>query len=336
MRWFVAGVAVAAGLAAYIAFGRETPPAPAAYQGYVEGDFVYVSPLVSGRVDELPVERGMTVSVGQALLRLESGYETAALREAEREQAAARATLADLLTGKRPSEVAAVAAQLEQARAQLSDAEKQYNRQRELARRGAVSGAQFDNYQQARDTAAARVAELEAQLETARLPARDDRIAAQREEVAAAAARREQAAWTLARKRVESPRAGVIVDTLVRRGEWAGAGQPALKLLPPENVKIRFFVPEADVAGLALGQRVDVLRDGIDGALPARVDFISPEAEYTPPIIYSNETRSKLVFMAEARPVDASETSRLHPGQPVRVRPAAVGAGAAPVAPAAK
>jgi HlyD family secretion protein len=106
---------------------------------------------------------------------------------------------------------------------------------------------------------------------------------------------------------------------MYREGEWVPAGSPVLRMLPPENVKVRFFVPQTLVGALAIGQNVVLHCDGCTANVPAKITFISPEAEYTPPIIYSNETRSKLVFMIEARPAPDKAVG-LHPGQPVEVR----------------
>ena len=96
------------------------------------------------------------------------------------------------------------------------------------------------------------------------------------------------------------------------------AGSPVVRMLPPANVKVRFFVPQAVVGSLASGRPVAIQCDGCGAEIPAAISYISNEAEFTPPVIYSNETRSKLVFMVEARPSPDNAT-RLHPGQPVSV-----------------
>ena len=93
-----------------------------------------------------------------------------------------------------------------------------------------------------------------------------------------------------------------MFDTLYREGEWVAAGSPVVRMLPPQNVKVRFFVPQAIVGGLAHGRAVAIQCDGCGADIPATLTYVSNEAEFTPPVIYSNETRSKLVFMVEARP----------------------------------
>ena len=124
--------------------------------------------------------------------------------------------------------------------------------------------------------------------------------------------------WTLSQKTQSSPVAGLVYDTLYQQGEWVAAGRPAVSLLPPENVKVRAFVPEDRVSGLKYGQPVRVFVDGIGEPYAGKVSFISPRAEYTPPVIYSRESRGKLVFMVESV-FDAETAAKLHPGQPLDV-----------------
>ncbi|WP_455733151.1 HlyD family efflux transporter periplasmic adaptor subunit, partial [Burkholderia stabilis] len=118
--------------------------------------------------------------------------------------------------------------------------------------------------------------------------------------------------------RIAAPAAGRVYDTLYRVGEWVQAGNPVVQMLPPQNLKVRFFVPEAAIASLAPGRAVAIRCDGCAADVPARITYVSSEAEYTPPVIYSNESRTKLVFMIEARPAVA-DAPKLHPGQPVSV-----------------
>ena len=105
---------------------------------------------------------------------------------------------------------------------------------------------------------------------------------------------------------------------MYRSGEWVPAGSPVVRMLPPENVKVRFFVPESAVGALASGRPVRIRCDGCAADVAAVVSFVSDQAEYTPPVIYSNEARAKLVFLVEARP-QVADAARLHPGQPVQV-----------------
>jgi len=103
---------------------------------------------------------------------------------------------------------------------------------------------------------------------------------------------------------------------MYRVGEWVPAGSPVVSLLPPGNIKVRFFVPETVVGALKVGQQATLRCDGCGDPIPVHIDYVSNQAEYTPPVIYSRESRSKLVYMVEARPTPEAAT-RLHPGQPV-------------------
>ena len=302
---------VAAALAA--GCGRE---ARDVFQGYAEADYVDVAAAEPGQLESLGAAKGNAIAAGAPLFALEAAREAAALRQAQEQLAAAQAQLQDLRQGKRPPEVDVVRAQLEQARAEATRAAAERERDAAQFASGGIAQAQVDRSQAAADAAAARVRELERQLDVAQLPARADQIAAQQALVAAAQAAVDQAAWRLGQKTVAAPVAGQVFDVLYQAGEWVAAGRPVVRLLPPGNVKIRFFVPETALGALTVGQALAVRCDGCAEEIPAKITYVSPEAEYTPPIIYSNETRSKLTFMIEARPLDGAN---LHPGQPLEV-----------------
>ena len=305
------GVAAAALLAA--GCGRE---ARNVFQGYAEADYVDVATAEPGQLESLGAAKGDAIAAGAPLFALEAAREAAAVRQAQEQLAAAQAQLQDLRQGKRPPELDVVRAQLDQARAEATRAAAERERDAAQFASGGIAQAQVDRSQAAADAAAARVRELERQLDVAQLPARADQIAAQEAQTAAAQAAVDQAAWRLGQKSVAAPVAGQVFDVLYRPGEWVAAGRPVVRLLPPGNVKIRFFVPETALGALAVGQALAVRCDGCAEDIPAKITYISPEAEFTPPIIYSNETRSKLVFMVEARPLDGAN---LHPGQPLEV-----------------
>ena len=128
-----------------------------------------------------------------------------------------------------------------------------------------------------------------------------------------------RAEWDLAQKNQSAPQAGQVFDTLYRPGEWVPAGRPVVVLLPPQNIKVRAFVPQARIGTIRLGDPVQVTVDGVEKPFRGRVSFISPRAEFTPPVIYSRENRAKLVFLVEAV-FDPETAARLHPGQPVDIR----------------
>lgn len=291
----------------------------ARYQGYVEGEFVYLASSQSGRLERLAVARGQQVDRGTPLFTLEATEEKAAQQQAQQQLAAAEAQLADLETGKRAAEVAVVQAQLAQAQAAAQRSTLQRERDEAQYHAGGISREQLEaSLAQARSDAA-HVSELASQLEVARLPGRAQQLKAQSRQVQAARAVLDQADWKVGEKSVAAPRAGVVYDTLYREGEWVAAGNPVVQMLPPQNLKVRFFVPEKALGSLAVGRKVSLHCDGCAADVPAAITYLSSEAEYTPPVIYSNETRGKLVYMVEAHPAP-EDAAKLHPGQPLEVR----------------
>ncbi len=292
---------------------------PPGWQGYVEGEYVRVAAPLAGALLELSVQRGQAVAKGAPLFVLEQESEAAARREAESRVEQSGARLLNLEKGKRPDELAAIEAQQAQAQAALALSRANLARQEKLVAEGFVSRAALDEVRAAVDRDAARSAELAAQLRVARLAARSDEVAAARAEVRAARAALAQAQWRQGQKAVLAPVAGTVQDRLYLPGEFVPAGLPVVSLLPPENLKLRFFVGETELAGIRLGQTVNALCDGCGGNIPASIRFISTQAEYTPPVIYSRENRAKLVYLVEAG-VTPQDAARLHVGQPVEVR----------------
>ena len=309
--------ALAALLAATVAGCGDAPPQDR-LQGYAEGEYVRVASPFAGQLAKLAVKRGDQVKADEPLFTLEQENEAAQRREAADRLARAQAQLANLQKAKRPSEIEAVRAELAQAEANLKLAEANLKRNEQLHREHFISGERLDDVRNQAARARGEVEEMRAQLATARLAARPDEIRAAEAEVAAARASLAQADWRLAQKAQRSPQTALVQDTMFVQGEWVPAGAPVVNLLPPANLKVRFFVPEAQLGALKLGQPVTLACDGCAGPIPAQITFIAPQAEYTPPVIYSRERREKLVFLVEARPA-AADAPKLHPGQPVEV-----------------
>ena len=173
----------------------------------------------------------------------------------------------------------------DQARAALVLSEAEFKREEEMFGSGVAAAQELDRARSARDQDRQRLT---------------------------------QAEWNLAQKIQRAPRAGLVFDTLYREGEWVAANRPVISLLPPGNVKLRAFVPQDRIGSIHAGDAVRVFVDGAPAPVAGKVSFVSPRAEYTPPVIYSRESREKLVFMVEA--VFAPEVAvKLHPGQPVDV-----------------
>jgi HlyD family secretion protein len=295
------------------------------YSGYVDADYVYVASTIGGTLRQLAVARGDRVEAGQLLYRLDDDAGRAARDQAKAMLDQADATLANLLTGKRAPEIAAIVAQRAQAAAALRASEAEYERQRKLRLTGTSALKQLQDALAQRDRDRAQLAQMDAQISVAKLPGRDEEIRAAEAAVGAARAGLAQAEWKLGQKTGMAPAGAMVVDTLYRPGESVPANAPVVQLLPPENLKLRFFAPEAEVARLSVGETISATCDGCGKPIAATIRYIAPRAEYTPPVIYSREQRARLVFMIEARPDEGLD--RLRVGQPVDVTVATATAG---------
>jgi HlyD family secretion protein len=288
--------------------------------GYVEADYVYAAPVSGGRLAEVAVKRGDAVQAGDKLFALDPTEETAKRDSAAAALAEAKAKLADLETGQRPEELAIIQAQLDAAKASLTLSVPRIERRKEMVKQNIVGVEDVDSAQAAVLEDRGRIAEYAARLEAAKLPARAEQVAAATQAVAAAAADLAAAQWALDQRAVTAPAAGRIEDVYFRAGEQANAGAPVLQLLPPANLKLRLYVPEPELGRYRVGEKLAIACDGCAPGRTATISFIATAAEYTPPVIYSRQSRAKLVYLIEARPDDA--TQPWHPGQPVEAQPA--------------
>jgi HlyD family secretion protein len=255
---------------------------PSVMQGYGEADYLYLSSQESGVVGELFVREGDTVDAGQQVFRLDPERLSFSAQSAEAQRSAA---------------VAAVRT----AQAEATLAQRNYVRGSELAAQGFYPQARLDADRAARDAANARLAQT-------------------RREASAASAQTGLARERLTDLAGAAPAAGTIEQIFHRPGEVVAAGQPIVALLPPENMKVRFFAPEEMLSLLSVGEQVSVSCDGCGEALTATVSFIAREPQFTPPVIYSLDQREKLVFLVEAR---FATRVPIRPGMPVDVRLAA-------------
>lgn len=245
---FLALLLLAAGGTAWFFLGfRRTPHA---YQGWVEADFIFVSPDEVGRIDTLAVREGSVVEAGELLFTLDDDLQRAAVADTE---------------------------------AAVTNARQAYVRAEALLKRAVGSQRSFDDAEGVLRSAEAKLQSAHTRLD---------------------------------RRRRASPVAGTIHEIYFRVGEMVDASRPIVSILPPKNVKVRFFVPQESLPGIAIGDRVQINCDGCQTDLFARVSFISAQAEFSPPVIYSLEERARLVFRVEARP-EQPEIMRI--GQPASV-----------------
>ena len=319
MAGFLCALPLISGLIA--ACGASAPLAT----GYAEGDYVLMAPLDVARVETLSVRRGDRVKAGASLAAMETQDAEIAVRLATAALGQARAQLANLQQGRRPEEVAVIHANLVSAQAQAEDAQRTFDRQSDLLKRGIAPQSDYDKAKTALDLATAAVAQANANLAVAQLPAREQEIDAAKDAVKQAEASLDQAKWKLEKRNLVAPTNGIVQDIIRRQGEVAGPSQPVLSVLPDGAVKLRVYIPEKDVSRLKVGSVLSVNCDGCAAGIRARVSYIADGPEFTPPVIYSLENRQKLVYMIEAQPEGSADG--LKPGQIVDVR-LADGAGA--------
>lgn len=254
-------------LAAFLIAGCSQGPRNV-FQGYVEGEYVYIASPLGGALTNLAVARGDEIKSGQLLFILERGSEGDALKSAEDN--------------------------LAQARAGLRLSESVLARRKELrTNNGVISPEDLDQAQMQHDADAAQVDSLQAAVKKAK--------------------------WSFDQKEQFAPADAFVQDTLYRQGEYVAAGNPVVVLLPPTNIRTRFFVPQEMLPQIKAGETVTVTFDGAAHPYTATVNYISTQNEFTPPVIYNRENRAKLVYMIEAKfsPADAAD---LRPGQPVDVK----------------
>lgn len=240
-------------------------PSGKTYNGYVEGEFLFIAPTTPGVLQTLSVSRGQSVKEGDDLFSLDQTNLKAALASSEAEEL--------------------------QAKASFENALVEYRRARELIAANAISKSDYDARKTAHDTAKAAL-----------------QLAAQKII---------QTEKQLVESAPKAPSGGSAEDTFFNPGEYIAAGAPVVSLLPPENVKIRFFVPQAVLPSFPLGSEVFIRCDGCGERIKARISYISSKSEYTPPVIYSVESRDKLVFRVEAKPENF--VPALRPGLPVDI-----------------
>jgi HlyD family secretion protein len=296
-------------------------PPPIMWQGYAEADFVKVGPTQQGLLTAVAVARGDQVAAGDLLFTQDDADDRAARDQAAQMLAQAERQLVNLQNAGKPTEIAQAEANLADARATLVRSTADLARGEAQLPMGGISKQAVDQFRADHLSAQAKVDAAQAALEQARAPmGREGEIEAQRASVAAKRAALGMAEWRLAQRRITAPAAGRVADVLARPGETMAAGSPVVSLLPAGNIFVRFFVPQPLLSTIHLGDAVALACDGCAADLSARISFISPQAEYTPPLIYSESNTAKLVFIVEARP-PPEQAVRLNPGQPIEVRP---------------
>lgn len=284
--------------------------------GYVEGEPLYYAAPVAGTVKAVNFDRGAEVPAGAILFVVDPEQPRSQRDQAAADLAAAEAQAQDARKGQRPVELAVFEANIAAAEAEAREANAQLRRVETLTRKGVYAQARLDDARAAAGAANAQVAAAKRQRDAAALGAREDQIRAADARVGQARAALAGAQARLGDIAPRAVSAARVEDVFFRPGEWVAANQPVLSLLPDERVRLRFFAPEKSIAAYRIGDTVRFSCDGCRKGLTARITFISPRPEFTPPVIYSRDSRDRLVYLIEARP-----SVRLNPGQPVDVEP---------------
>lgn len=302
---------------AWWVWGRQDS-ADRALSGYIEGEALYLSSSAPGPVSQVSVTRGQRVVAGQPLFALDAGPLVAQRDRAAAALAEAEARLADARKGQRPQELAVIDAQQAAAQAAVRQAQAEYDRIAPLVRQGIYAPARLDTVRAARDTAQANLRAVASQRGAGILGARPDALVAAEAQVRQARDALAEAQAILDRTGPRAPVDARVEQVFFQSGEWAAASQPVVSLIPDDRVKVRFFVPQRELTRYAIGRTIAFACDGCVKGLTATIDYVSPRPEFTPPIIYSRDSRDRLIFLVEARP---ATPRALSPGQPVDVTP---------------
>ena len=297
--------------AAFVAWRMFGPgPRERYLSGYIEGDSLFLAAPVAGTVTRITAQEGQRVPAGAQLFAIDPATLSAQGEQARAQVAEARTQIASAQANAQQAEAEAVA-----AASDVEKARRDLNRLQSVRRDdpAAVAGTDID---------AAQAALREA---TARLRAANETAGARRAQIAAARAQESQAkggesevAIRVGQLSPPAPSAARVEDVFYRPGEWVAANQPVVSLLPDDRIKVRFFVPENEVARYRPGKIVRFACDGCATGLSAKISFVSPRPEFTPPVIFSRDSRDRLVFMVEAMP---AKPAGLMPGLPVDVVP---------------
>ena len=278
--------------------------------GYIEGESLFLAAPVAGTVSAIRADEGQRVAAGAQLFAIDPATLSAQGEQAQAQVTEARTQIASAQANAQQAqaEVAAAAADADKARRDL-------NRLLGVRRddTAAVAGTDID---------AAEAALREA---SARLRAAQQTAEARRAQVAAARAQENQAKGgsrevdiRVGQLSPPAPSPARVEEIFFRPGEWVAANQPVVSILPDDRIKVRFFVPEQDVARYRPGKSVRFSCDSCAPGLTAKISYVSPRSEFTPPVIFSRDSRDRLVFMVEALP---AKPAGLMPGLPVDVEP---------------
>lgn len=286
------------------------------YQGYVESDTIYLSEPFSGILKHRYVHRGEAVKQGQLLFEIDPEPENFKLIQANAALSQGQQILADLKKSRRAPEIDAIKAQIAQVDAEISLASQRLKRNQTLFNKKVIAPDTLDASQENLKERMALKMQLEANMALAMLGARDNQIDAQVDANKSLEAAKGLAAWSVAQKKIFAPMDGFIFDTYYREGEYVTAAAPVASLLTSQDIYIEFFVPLRDLHDLTMGKKITYTYLKGKESFHAVIGYVSPRAEYMPPLIYSNDNFDKLVFRIKAKVLDQNT---VFPGEPVTI-----------------
>lgn len=286
-------------------------------QGYIEGDYTYISAQTAGTLQTLAVQRGEFIKQNQLLFQLNLEPQNYQLQQVHFQVAQAQSQLNDLLKGARRPEVDALIAKEQSAQATAIYTKKVLDQQKQLRAKGYNSVENLNLAQQNYQAALADLNASKANIENAHLPARTDQILAASAAVRVAIAQSHQASWELSQKQKIAPFDAVVADTYFYPSENITADQPVISLIRPQDTYAIFYVSVKDRAALHLGESVTLKANETNQTLQGKINFISTQAMYTPPLIYSEKNMEDLVFEVHASLPENHFV--FWPGQPVEI-----------------
>ena len=288
------------------------------YNGYIEGEFTYISAPIAGKLINIPNPKGSKINAGGLLFNLDEAPEIYLLKQVRALVLEAEANLHNIQKGLRPSEVESLRHELEAAQASVKYYRKYLSRNKKLFAQKHIHEDEIDKAIYNLESSKSLVEKYKQDIITAQLPARLNQINAAIAALNSSKAYLQQVQWKISQKQQNSPITGYIFDTYYNIGEYVPAQTPVMAILSPENTKAVFFIKEPKRGNIKLGQRINISCNNCPKHLKAEINYISNKAEYTPPIIYSDKTSAKLIYKVEAS-LPTHQAAKLHPGQPINV-----------------
>jgi HlyD family secretion protein len=289
------------------------------FQGYSYGEYTYLFANADGVISKIPVKKGDFVEKGATLIemddfQLKNNYLIAVQRLNQEES-----EFKSLTNGVKEQELEVVKSQLNQAILSEKLAFRNLERNKKLFSSKAISAIEIDHILTEYENKKEKVNELNKQLKAMMSPVQKDKLAVKKHQIESARLQTVKAKWEWSQSKLIAPISSQVTDIIYSEGESIRAGKPIISLLPENKIKVRFFVPEHLLGTIKTNMKVAFKCSGCGEELFGIIRYISPQAEYTPPVIYSNESKSKLVYMIEAEQEEKSNAT-IKVGQPINVR----------------